>query len=50
MQNIAPGTVETVASHVEAHTATWLAVAAAVGPILALGAVVFVVVKYGLPA
>lgn len=45
-----PSTLETAATHIESHTQTWLTIAAAVGPTLALVGVVYVAVKWGIPA
>jgi hypothetical protein len=42
-------TVETVATHLENHTTTWLILAAALGPIIAIGLAVFAVVKWFIP-
>lgn len=42
-------TVETVATHLENHTTTWLILAAALGPIIAIGLAVFAVVKWFVP-
>lgn len=42
-------TVETVATHLENHTTTWLILAAALGPIVAIALAVFAVVKWFVP-
>lgn len=42
-------TIESVASHLENHTTTWLILTAAVGPIVAIGLAVFAVVKWFIP-
>jgi uncharacterized protein HemX len=42
-------TVEAVASHLENHTTTWLIIAAALGPIVAIALAVFAVVKWFIP-
>ena len=46
---LANPTVESVASHLENHTTTWLILAAALGPIIAIGLAVFAVVKWFVP-
>ena len=46
---LANPTVETVATHLENHTTTWLILAAALGPIIAIGLAVFAVVKWFVP-
>lgn len=49
LQTFTNPTVETVATHLENHTTTWLILAAAVGPIVAIALAVFAVVKWFIP-
>jgi len=46
---LADPTVEAVATHLENHTTTWLIIAAALGPIVAIALAVFAVVKWFIP-
>jgi hypothetical protein len=44
-----PGTIESVAGHLESHTQAWLTIAAAMGPLIAVGALVFVIIRFLIP-
>mgnify|MGYP005609671405 CR=1 FL=1 len=46
---LANPTIETVATHLENHTTTWLILTAALGPIVAIALAVFAVVKWFIP-
>lgn len=49
LATLANPTIETVATHLENHTTTWLILAAALGPIVAIALAVFAVVKWFIP-